>query len=205
MSNQNATLNAPSPVNVNDFDFAASVKRCAERKLGSNGLTTKSHTLNRAKLVSSVCSDFRNHYPALFEKRDEKGNIIPESLRLPEEYFTKVVAAVDSFIDSAFEEFKTNADSLVKVSTRFVHKSKQKDVILRHTIQRDEVISLQQKKMGIILFIGETERQIAKINDQKTVMSEVTMERLKKLEARLVKENDTLNAVNQQIAQLPKA
>ena len=205
MSNQNATLNAPSVVNVNDFDFGASVKRCAERKLGANGLTTKSHTLNRAKLVSSVCADFRNHYPALFEKRDDKGNIVPDSLRLPEECFNKAVIAVDSFIDAAFEEFKTNADSLVKVSTRFVHKAKQKDVILRHTIQRDEVISLQQKKMGILLFIGETERQIAKINDQKTVISEAKMERLKKLEARLVKETETLNAINAQIAQLPKA
>lgn len=196
------SLVSPSVSRIEDYDYLAAVRRVAERKLGSNGLTTSSHTLNRSKLVSSVCADLRSHYPQLFDKRDAQGNIIPESVRLPEEYFNKVVNAVDSFIDASFESFKSNADQLVKVSTRYVHKAKQRDVVLRHTIQRDEIVSLQSKKMGITLFIGETKRQIDKINAQSAVLSEVTMERLKKLESRLIKENETLNAINQQMAQM---
>lgn len=200
MNNQNATLQAVSPVSFDSFDYALSVRKAAERKLGSNGLTRASHTLNRQKLVSSVCSDVRNTYPQLFNKRDDKGNIIPESLRLPEEVYAKCVAAVDEFIDKAFDAFKQAPDELVKVSTRFVHKAKQKDVVLRHTIQRDEILCLKERKLGITLFIGETERQLAKLNEQKSTWSEATVERVKKLEKRLIAENETLAKLSEEIA-----
>lgn len=199
-SNQSATLNSVSPASFESFDYALSVRKAAERKLGDSGLTRSSHTLNRQKLVSSVCSDVRNNYPQLFNKRDDKGNIIPESMRLPDEVYTKCVEAVDTFIDKAFDAFKNAPDELVKVSTRFVHKAKLKDVVLRHTIQRDEILCLKERKLGITLFIGETERQLAKLNEQKATWSEATAERVKKLEKRLVTENDTLAKLSEEIA-----
>jgi len=200
MNNQNATLNAPSICSIESFDYALSCRKCAERKLGTSGITTGSHTLNRQKLISSVCADVRNSYPGLFNKRDDKGNIIPESLRLPEDVHGKICEAVDSFINKAFDAFLKAPDELVKVSTRFVHLAKKHDVVLRHTIQRDEVIALKERKLGITLFIGETKRQLDKLNSQRATWSELTAERVGKLEKRLEQETVTLAKLEEEIA-----
>jgi hypothetical protein len=200
MSNQNATLNAQTTQPIESFDYAMAVSKAAERKLGINGLTTSAHTLNRLKLVSSVCASVRNAYPSVFAKRDEQGNILPESSRLPEDIYNKVCVAVDEYIGAAFDKFKASPDELVKVSTRFVHLAKKQDVILRHTIQRDEVIALKERKFGIVLFIGETERCLAKLNEQRSTWSEATFERVAKLEKRLALEQKTLERLTTEIS-----
>lgn len=196
----NATSLAVSSVSMDDFDFLASCKRCALRKLPANQLTTVALTMGRSKLIAAVCSDFKSHYPSVFEKRDSSGNRVP-SERLDETTYERVSKAVDAFLEEQFSVFTSHKDELVKVSSRFAHLSGKKDVIMRHTIQRDEVISLKERRFGITLFIGETERQIEKYNKQSAVMSEVTMERVKKLEKRLVKEQETLANIDLQIAQ----
>lgn len=203
MNNQNATLNAPSVCNVEDFDYSASVKRIANRKTSGAGIATIN--LNKSKLVSAVCSEFRAHYPQLFDKRDEKGNIIPATLRLPEEYFNKVVCAVDTFHAEQFDVFNKFADQVTSYKSRFVHKANVKEVFIRHTLVRDEIVSLETKLTGINAFISTTERDIQKINEQKSVLSEKTMERLKKLEKRLEKENATREEIKAQLASVKKS
>lgn len=202
MNNQNATLNAPSVVDVSSFDFKACVARIAKRKC--EGVNIASINLNKSKLVSSVCSEFRSQYPALFDKRDEKGNIIPSSLRLPEEYFNKVVEAVDCFHAEQFDQFNKFSDQVTTYKSRFVHKANTKEVFIRHTLVRDEIVSLETKLTGINAFISATERAIKSINDQKTVLSEKTQERLTKLEKRLVKEETTRNEIKAQLAAVAK-
>lgn len=197
---QSATDLALSSVSVGNFDWSASVKRQALRKLPANQLTTVALTMGRSKLIAAVCSDFKSHFPSIYEKRDAQGNRVP-SERLDEATYDKVTAAVDVFLAEQFSLFSSKPDELVKTTSRFAHLQGKKDVVMRHTIQRDEVISLKERRFGITLFIGETERQMEKLNSQNTVLSEKTSERLTKLEKRLVKEQDTLAAIDQQIAQ----
>lgn len=196
---QSATDLALSSTPEAEFDFHLSVSRVAAKKLPANGLTTYSVLTSRSKLISAVCQDYRSHYPSLFDKRDAQGNRLPVE-RLPEEIFGKITTAVDNFIQNEFNKFLSNPDELVRSSVRFVHQAAKKDVVKRHTIIRDEVIALKEKRMGIELFIGETKRQIDKYNSQKSVLSEVTEERLQKLEKRLGKETDTLNHLDEEIA-----
>ncbi len=194
----NLTISTNTPEN---WPFAEIVVKVATRKVGASGLTKSSVTVNRNALISGVCNEF----PSLFAKRDDKGNIIGEgkeanATRLSGDWYDKVVQYVDEFIDKRYESFTKNE---CKVSnTRFVHQSAKQDVILRHTLVRDEVIGLQEQKFGINLFIGETERQIAKINKQSAVLSEKTEERLQKLEKRLVKENISLSKILERIASI---
>ena len=185
---------------MESFDISLSVKRCAESKLPAHGKTTAAFSLNKSKLVSSVCADIRSHFPSEFGKRDSQGQLIPESLRLPADIHAKVVSSVDDFIDTQLAAFKNIQTDSWKVSSRYVHYANKKDVGLRTTMIKDEIISLQYRKCGIELFIGHTTREIAKLNKQKTVMSEKTEERLRKLEKRLVAEQLTLETLELEIA-----
>lgn len=195
----NASDLAISTNTPENYPFAERVAKIAMRKVSASGLTTKSFSVNRGALISSVCVDFRSTFPSLFAKRDDKGNIIDGTVtRVPESFYDVIVTHVDEFIQEQYDSFTKND---CKVSnTRFVHQSAKKDVFLRHTLVRDEVIGLQEKKCGITLFIGETKRQIAKLNAQQSVLSEKTEERLKKLEKRLVKEQETLDGINIEVA-----
>lgn len=196
---QNATDIAVSASTPENYPFAERVAKIAERKVGASGLTRSSVTVNRNALMSGVCADFRNTFPSLFAKRDDKGNIIEGQVnRVPDKWYDVIVKHIDEFIDNQFERFTKNE---CKVSnTRFVHQGAKKDVILRHTLVRDEIIALQEQKLGIMLFIGETKRQIDKLNNQSVPLNEKQEERLQKLEKRQVKENETLNEILAKIA-----
>lgn len=194
----NATSLAISSNTPENWPFAEMVAKVASRKVGASGITRSSTTVNRGALISGVCNEFRSSFPTLFSKRDDKGNIIGAEHRLTTEWLDKVVFHVDEFLDKRYEEFTKND---CKVSnTRFVHQASKADVILRHTLVRDEVISLQEQKFGIGLYIGETERQIKKLNSQQSVLSEKTEERLKKLEKRLANEQNSLSKILERIA-----
>lgn len=194
----NATDLAVSTNTPDNYQFDERIAKIAARKVGASGITVSSTTVNRNGLVSAVCKDFRDTYPSLFAKRDANGNIIDSINRVPEQYYDVIVIKVDEYLEKQFEKFTKNE---CKVSTvRFVHQSAKKDVFLRYTLVRDEVIDFKQRMLGIDLFIGETKRQIAKITSQQSVLSEKTEERLKKLEKRLVREEETRNAFSIEIA-----
>lgn len=194
----NATDLAIGTNTPDNYPFDEKIIKIAARKTGASGLTTSSVTVNRNALVSAVCKDFRDTFPSLFAKRDDKGNIIEAINRVPEQYYDKIVEQVDLFLEKKFEEFTKNDCKVANV--RFVHQASKKDVFLRHTLVRDEVIDFKQRLLGIDLFIGETKRQMLKINAQQSVLSEKTEERLKKLEKRLVREEETRNALTIEIA-----
>lgn len=199
----NATDLAISVNTPDNWPFDAVVQKVATRKVGASGLTKSSVTVNRNSLISGVCNEFRSAFPSMFAKRDDKGNIIGEgkdahAMRLTEEWLDKVIYHVDAFLDARYEEFTKNDCSVS--NTRFVHRSSKKDVILRHTLIRDEIIALQEQKLGIMLYMGETKRQLDKINKQASVLSEKTEERRVKLEKRLLKETESFNDILLKIA-----
>lgn len=194
----NATDLAVSTNTPEQYPFAERVAKIAARKVSASGLTTRSMSINRGGLISAVCADFRATFPSLFAKRDDKGNIIEGSMRLSEQWLDIVVKHVDEFVQAQYEAFTKNE---CKVSnTRFVHQGSKKDVILRHTLVRDEVIALQEQKLGIMLFVGETKRQMDKLNNQSTPLNAKQEERLQKLEKRSTNENNTLNEIMAKIA-----
>jgi hypothetical protein len=194
----NASDLAISTNTPENYPFLERIVKIAARKTGASGLTIASVTVNRNALVSAVCKDFRDTYPSLFAKRDDKGNIIDAINRVPEQFYDKIVEQVDLFLEQKFQEFTKNDCKVASV--RFVHQASKKDVFLRHTLVRDEVIDFKQRLLGIDLFIGETKRQINKVNSQQSVLSEKTEERLKKLEKRLEREMETRNALAIEVA-----
>ena len=185
---------------VENYDYQLRLAILAKRKLPSNGITTSSVTANRQKLISALAADYRAFFPGMFGLRDQQGNVIPATQRLPEEIYTRVCEEVDKFIDNVFMSFRSNPDEVTKVSTRFVHKAKQHDVILRHTITRDEVIDLKHRAFGITLFIGDTKRRLEKYDEQKSAWSELTAEKVAKLEKKLASETATLAKLEEEIA-----
>lgn len=199
---QNATNLAVSPADGPEgFNFNLSVKRQAERQLPKNGLTIYSMTIGRSKLIAGVCQDFKSHFPSLYDKKDGLGNKIPAE-RLDEATYNKVLEAVDTFIAEEFSKFTGSPDDNVKTTSRFVHRSNKKDAIVRHTIQRDETISLKRQHFALDLFVGETKRQMDKYINQSSVLSQQSEERLQKLQKRLNKEEESLASVDLQIASL---
>ena len=197
---QSATDKAVSTSGQVSYDFDVRIVAIAQRKLPTNGLTVTSVTVQRSKLISALCADYRSFFPGMFGKRDDKGNMIPESVRLPEEIYTKVTTAVDSFIQKQFDDMLSNPDELVKRTRRFTHLSGKKDVVMRHNIQRDEILPFKERILGIKLFIGESNRLLDSYNEQKSVWSEATIEKVKKLEKRLANETNTLNRLEEEQA-----
>jgi hypothetical protein len=108
------TFVAQSPEN---FDFAASVLRAANRQEKNN--MKEKLTLNRSKLISSVCADFRDHNSSLFAKRNEAGEVVTPSLRLPPEHYSKVEKAVDDFITVQFN--RVNHMNVISFVRRHIH------------------------------------------------------------------------------------
>lgn len=158
MSNQNATLNAPS-VSLDTWDYLARVEVCASRKVGKDGLTAKALDLNRGKLLSSCLADLRNYFPEVFPKDEKTGRPLP----LPEPYYSKVVESVDLFLERCLKEF-ANADPNERgtMKQRYVHKSRgdNRGVILRTTWEKNELIDLETQIKKIDLFINKTIAQI---------------------------------------------
>lgn len=195
---------AISSPEMSSWDFAARVPVIAQRKVGSNGLTISSYEMNRNKLVTALCAEFRDHFTAVLVKRDDKGNVIPSSMRVPSEYYDKAVTAVDAFIKSKMDEFLSHTDQLQPAKQRYVHQASKHNVFVRHTLVRNEVVSLQRQKMGIIHFIEETRRIIAKYDNQKAEWSSEVAERVNKLQKRLAREEETLAEIEKNMAMQPK-
>lgn len=198
IATNNATNLSVSTNTPEQYPFEERIAKIAARKTSTSGLTVSSVTVNRNALISSVCRDFRDTFSSLFAKRDDKGNIIDAINRVPEQFYDIIVTKVDLFLDTEYEKFTKNECKTSNV--RFVHQANKKDVFLRHTLVRDEVIDFKQRLLGIDLFIGETKRRIAKINGQASVLSEKTEESLKKLEKRLEREMETRDALSIEIA-----
>ena len=122
------------------YDFDAAVKIEAARQVKNN--TKESFNLNRQKLIASSCSAFRNHFPQLFQKRDDKGNIIPGVQKLTPEYFSKVEQAVDNLINSTL--LKLNRDTMTS-TIRNVHKAGISQYVQVRTVRDENSITWKEQ------------------------------------------------------------
>ena len=173
MSNAIAQSATELSVSVNgesDFDIPACVRRQAERT--SKGVTRERQLLNRNKLVSATCADYRMHFPAIYGKSE----------RLPSEVFTKVEEAVDSFIQSQLQ--RVNSLNVLNLRRSFFHNWKEKEITERVQLTGENKLSLKDQLFGTTVFIAQAEK------------------RLKDLEAKPTPDHDREKAVKENIMKL---
>lgn len=152
---------ALSTCSVDDFDFSAAVRKFATRGDKVKGNTKDVRSLKRNKLISGTCAVFRDHYPSLFAKRDEKGNIIDATQRVPSEYYDKIVTAVDDFIAVSLQEF---CKDTMEFSRRHVHKAKRHIFVEVRTLKDEQEIDWQAQHTACTISIGQVNRRIADLD-----------------------------------------
>lgn len=127
----NALVGSPS---LDSYDFAVAVREYATMSNRIKGNTKDVVLLKRQKLISGVAARFRDLFPSVFAKRDEKGNIIEASNRIPAEYFDKIVVAVDNFCS---EHINALCRDTMTYERKHVHRA-QKQIFVETRIIKDE-------------------------------------------------------------------
>ena len=154
---QTSNTVALSTCSVDQFDFAAAVRKYATRSDKIKGNTKDVRSLKRNKLISGVCAVFRDHYPSLFAKRDDKGNIIDQTQRVPAEYHEKIVLAVDEFITKSLAEF---CQDTLEFTRRHVHKAKRHIFVEVRTAKDEQEINWKDQHCACVIAIGAVNRRI---------------------------------------------
>lgn len=153
-----------------NWNFKSSVIRQAERT--AKGTTRERQLLNRNKLVSAACAEYRCHFAAIYGKTD----------RLPTAIFSKIETCVDEFLSEQFKRINPlNAQSLRR---GFYHNSRQMEITERIHLVGENKLTLEEQKLGVNMFITAAEK------------------RLKDLEKKPTPDYDREKAVKQQLMQL---
>ena len=145
--------NASNP-EWDDLAFSESVKRAAERS--SKGITRERQMLNRNKLCSSVCADYRSHFAAMYGKTD----------RLPSDIFEQIEKAVDTYISKYLN--CVSFSNVLSYRRYFFHSEKQMEVTERVQNTGENKLTLQEQHLGITIFITSAEKRLKDLEAKKT-------------------------------------
>jgi len=151
---QSATQLTVSGQGEDNFDFAASVKRSAERT--AKGATRESQMLKFNVLISLVCADYRSHFASLYGKTD----------RLPTAIFNKVEAAVTEYINSMLN--RVNATNVISFRRAFHHNSRDYEVTERVTNLGENKLTLKEQLLGITIMITAAEKRLKDLEAKPT-------------------------------------
>ena len=151
---QSATILSVSTNGEKDFDIPASVRRQAERT--AKGVTRERQMLNRNKLISSACADYRMHFPAIYGKTE----------RLPSEIFTKIEEAVDSFIQTQL--CRVNSTNVLNLRRSFFHNWKDKEITERVQLTGENKLSLKDQLFGTTVFLASAEKRLKELQAKPT-------------------------------------
>lgn len=151
---QSATELAVSTLGEDKFDIPASVRRQAERT--AKGVTRERQMLNRNKLISASCADYRMHFPAIYGKTE----------RLPSEVFTKIEEAVDSFIQAQL--CRVNATNVLNLRRSFFHNWKDKEITERVQVIGENKLSLKDQLFGTTVFLAQAEKRLKELQAKPT-------------------------------------
>lgn len=147
-----------------EVEFQACVQRAAERT--AKGTTRERLMLNRSKLIHSVCEDYRSHFPERFGKRDVNGVILHPLSRLPTDEFNKVEKAVDEYLNTQLH--RINALNCISFRRAFHHNASQQSISERVVATGENILSLQEQKLGVTLFITTCERKLRDLQSKPT-------------------------------------
>jgi hypothetical protein len=188
MSNQNATLNAPSNTAAleTEFPFAERLKLAASRQ--SKGVTRERQALNRNKLVTSMCADYRAHFASLYGKTD----------RLPSAIYEQIENAVDNYIATQLEQ--VNKNNVIAYRRAFHHNFNGQEITERVVLTGENKLTLQEQHCGVVLFIGSAERKLKDLEAKKTP----DYDREKQVREQIMKLNVTKAFIEGEIAHQSK-
>lgn len=166
---QSATDLAVSPNGESSYDFRAAVERVGTRT--AKGLTRERAMINRNKLVSGVCADYRMHFPAIYGKTE----------RLPSEVFGKIDEAVDKYLTGMLST--VNFTNAISMRRSFKHKPNDLCFVEAVNLVGENQLTLQEQKLGCTLAIGAAEKRLADLQAKPTP----DYEREKAIKAQLMK------------------
>lgn len=166
---QTTTLTPVSTTHDNYMlSLDATIDRIAEMK--SKGMTRKGWNLNTNKLVSSVLADYRNHFAGLYGKGE----------RLPSDTHELIVNKVNAYVDNQLKA--VHAGNVETVKRAFAYSDK-RGCFEKVTAIGTNVLTLEEQKFGMILFIGAAEKALkqeeSKINNNLVKEGELKMKILK--------------------------
>ena len=184
---QSATqLAVSNSVSEDAFPFQERIKMAAERQ--AKGVTRERQMLNRNKLISALCADYRAHFAAIYGKTD----------RLPSAVFEKVETAVDNYIAEQLN--RVSKHNAISFRRAFHHDFNQQKVTERVVATGENELSLQEQHLGVNLFIGQAERKLKDLEAKKTP----DYEREKQVKDQLMKLNVTKAFIEGEIAHQQK-
>jgi hypothetical protein len=143
---QNATDLAVSPTQEQDYDFAACVKRNAERT--AKGTTRERHELRYNKLISACCADYRSHYPMIYGKTE----------RLPTDIHSKIEEAVTNFVQNQLN--RVNVTNVVNFRRGFHHNEREMEITDRITTVGENKLTLQEQLLGVNIYINSANKRL---------------------------------------------
>jgi hypothetical protein len=183
---QSATKLAVSPNGEANYDFRESVTRAAFRS--AKGITRERQMLNRQKLISAVCVDYRLHFSAIHGRAD----------RLPTEIHTKICNEVDSFLTAQMNH--VNTANIISHRRSFFFAEKDMQITERETLVGENQLDLQQQLTGIILFIGAAQKKLKDLEAKPTPNYDLE----KEVKARIMKLEATKSFINSAISNANK-
>jgi len=151
---QSATQLVGESQKEENYSFATAVKVSSERT--AKGSTRESKLLNRQKLLSAVCADYRCHYPSIYGKTE----------RLPMEVFTKIESAVDEYLNKQLA--RVNVLNVQTYKRAFAFSNRTLTVFEKEILEAHNVLALKEQKLGIEIFIGQTEKRLADLEKKPT-------------------------------------
>lgn len=174
-----ATLLTPSGQTEENFPFAASVQMAMQRQVKAQSMTRERQMLNRGKLVSAVCADYRCHFASIYGKTE----------RLPTAVFNKVETYVDEAINATLRA--VHPMNAVSMRRAFKHKSNDMMFVESVTVSGENLITLKEQHLACNIAIGEANKRLTVLQAKNTP----DFDREKAVKQQLMKLQLTLNFI----------
>ena len=152
-----------------NFPFAERIETLAQKQ--AKGMTREKVLINKQKLTSQVCADYRAHFANLYGKTE----------RLPSEIFEKIEKAVDTFIERNLK--LVNPFNAQSVRRAFAVKFNDLMIVERVTAIGENTLSLKEQKFGIEIALGQANKRLDDLQAKKTP----DYDREKELRAQIMK------------------
>jgi hypothetical protein len=149
-----ATMLTVSNQTEENYPFSEVVTRIASQK--AKGATREKWDINKNKLVSSVCSDYRNHFAMIYGKSD----------RLPSQIFDKIVEAVEKFITETIKA--VNITNAVSVRKSFAWNERDLEVFERVEVRGKNVLALKEQLLGVNILITSANNRLKDLEKKPT-------------------------------------
>jgi hypothetical protein len=134
-----ATMLTVSNQTEENYPLSEVTQRIA--KLKAKGATRENWSINKKKLVSAVCADYRNHFAMIYSKSD----------RLPTQIHDKIVEAVEKFIADTLKV--VNVTNAISVRKAFAWNERDLEIYESVNIRGKNILSLKEQHLGVNILL----------------------------------------------------